>query len=48
MACGVLALLERVSIDRVTEGELDLDRVEDLLFALMWPGLSAGPVSPFR
>jgi AcrR family transcriptional regulator len=48
VACGVLALLERVSIDRVTEGELDLDRVEDLLFALVWPGLSAGPVSPFR
>ena len=47
VATGVLALLERASIDRVTAGDLDLDRVEDLLFALMWPGLSAGPVSPF-
>lgn len=48
VARGVLALLERVSVDRLTVGQLAPDEVEDLVFSLVWPGLSAGATSPFR
>lgn len=48
VARGMLALLERVSVDRLSVSELDTQGVEDLVFALVWPGLSATTASPFR
>jgi len=47
VARGVLALLERVALDRIDEPDLDRQAVEDLLFDLLWPGLSACVPSPF-
>lgn len=46
VARGVLALLERVALDRLDEPDVDPQAVEDLLFELLWPGLSRVP-SPF-
>lgn len=47
VARGVLALLERVALDRIDEPDLDRQAVEDLLFDLLWPGLSSRVPSPF-
>jgi AcrR family transcriptional regulator len=44
---GVLALLEQVSVERLAEPGLDLAEATDLVFAVLWPGLSRAPHSPF-
>jgi AcrR family transcriptional regulator len=48
VARGVLALLERVSIDRLATDDLDDQAVEDLVFSIVWPGLAGRGASPFR
>lgn len=44
---GVLALLERVALDRLDDPVLDRATVEDLVFALVWPGLAGRNSAPF-
>lgn len=48
IAVGLLALIEKVSIERISSTDLDIDVAEDLVFSLVWPGLSASVPSPFR
>lgn len=48
VARGLLALLEQVSVDRLAVGRPDAAEAEELVFSLLWPGLSSGPASPFR
>jgi AcrR family transcriptional regulator len=47
VARGVLSLLERISVDRVVELDLDPKAAEDLVFSLLWPGLSTVAASPY-
>lgn len=48
VAYGLLALIEKVALERISSTDLDAALVEDLVVALVLPGLSTAVPSPFR